>query len=270
VVRSSLSTISTLNASFAEDVETYAATGFDAIGLWEMKLPEDDDANVALIRAHGLTVSNCIPTVPSFLRLAIPGMEGPEDPEERAEAICASVRRLARYEPECVLCLSGPLGGRSPDEGRALVVDGLRRASAVARDSGVRLAFEPIHPSQHDTAGFVCSLGDALALLDDAGLEDVGIMADTYNLVHEEPRALAAALPRIAGLHVADELPEPAPGVRKLPASDGYSATVVAHLRAAGWDGTLDVEIFSTPDAFWALPADRAAREAFTAVMRLA
>ena len=96
-MRRSLSTISTLNASFAEDVERYAAAGFDAIGLWEMKLPEDDEANVALIRAHGLTVSNCIPTVPSFLQLAIPGMEGPVDPDERAEAICASVRRLARY-----------------------------------------------------------------------------------------------------------------------------------------------------------------------------
>ena len=268
-MRRSLSTISTLNASFAEDVERYAAAGFDAIGLWEMKLPEDDDANVALIRAHGLTVSNCIPTVPSFLQLAIPGMEGPVDPEERAEAICASVRRLARYEPECVLCLSGPLGGRSPDEGRAIVVDGLRRAVGAARESGIRLAFEPIHPSQHDTAGFVCSLADALALLDEAGLEDVGIMADTYNLVHEEPGAVAAARDRIVGLHVADELAEPAPGVRALPTPDGHSAAVVALLRAAGWDGTLDVEIFSTPDAFWALPADEAARRAYDALAAL-
>ena len=81
-MKRSLSTISTLNASFAEDVEAYAAAGFEAIGLWEMKLPDDDDANVALIRSHGLTVSNCIPTVPSFLQLAIPGMEGPADPAE--------------------------------------------------------------------------------------------------------------------------------------------------------------------------------------------
>ena len=63
----SLSTISTLNASFAEDVAAYAAAGFDAIGLWEFKLPDDDAANVAALRDAGLTVSNCIPTVPSFL-----------------------------------------------------------------------------------------------------------------------------------------------------------------------------------------------------------
>lgn len=265
----SLSTISTLNASFAEDVETYAAAGFGAIGLWEMKLPADDDANVALLRAHGLTVSNCIPIVPSFLQLAIPGMEGPADPDARTEAICASIRRLARYEPECVLCLSGPLGGRTETEGRAIVVDGLRRAATAARESGVRLAFEPIHPAQRDTAGFVGGLMDALALLDSAGLDDVGIMADAYNLVGEDPAAVVAALDRIVGLHVADELPEPAPGVRSLPAPDGGSAALVAALREAGWDGTLDVEIFSTPDDFWALPADEAARRAYAAVSRL-
>jgi sugar phosphate isomerase/epimerase len=265
----SLSTISTLNASFAEDVETYAAAGFDAIGLWEMKLPEDDDANLALIRGHGLAVSNCIPTVPSFLQLAIPGMEGPADPTERADAICASIRRLARYEPGCVLCLSGPLGGRTADEGRALVVDGLRRAAEAAREAGVRLAFEPIHPSQHDTAGFICSLADALELLDEAGLADVGILADTYNLAREEPASLANVVDRIGGLHVADELPDPVPGVRALPAADGRSAALVEALRRAGWDGTLDIEIFSTPDAFWSLSADVAARRAFAAVSHL-
>ncbi len=108
-----------------------------------------------------------------------------------------------------------------------------------------------------------------LALLDEAGLEDVGIMADTYNLVHEEPGAVAAARDRIVGLHVADELAEPAPGVRALPAPDGHSAAVVALLRAAGWDGTLDVEIFSTPDGFWSLPVDEASRRAYAAAAAL-
>ena len=265
----SLSTVSTLNASFAEEVEAYATAGFDAIGLWEMKLPDDDEANVALIHSYGLAVSNCVPTVPSFLQLAIPGLEGTADPDERADAICASVRRLARYEPECVLCLSGPLAGRTTDEGRAIVVDGLRRAAATAREAGVRVAFEPIHPSQHESAGFVGSLADALAILDEAGFDDVGILADTYNLVGEEPTALAAAVDRVVGVHVADELSEPAAGVRGLPEADGVSATLVEALRAAGWDGTLDVEIFSTPDAFWALPPSVAAEAAYAAVTRL-
>ncbi len=35
------------------------------------------------------------------------------------------------------------------------------------------------------------------------------------------------------------------------------------------WEGTLDVEIFSTPDGFWALPVDEAARRAYAAVAAL-
>ena len=268
-MRLSLSAISTVNASFTEDVEAYAAAGFDAIGLWEFKLPADDEANRALLDTAGLEVSNCVPTVPSFLPLAIPGLEGPSDPAERVAAICASIRRLAAYDPDCVVCLSGPLGGRAADEGRAVVAEGLRRAADVARDAGVRLGFEPIHPAQSETAGFVTSLPDALALLDETGLDDVGIMADTFNLACEPTDAVVAARERLTGLHVADELPEPLPGVRALPEPGGRSAALVAALRADGWHGTLDVEIFSTPDAFWALPADEAARLAYAAASTL-
>jgi sugar phosphate isomerase/epimerase len=268
-VRLSLSTISTINASFAEDVDAYSTAGFDAIGLWELKLPADDIANVELLHAQRLAVANCVPTVPSFLPLAIPGMEGPSDPEQRIDAICDSIRRFSSYEPACVLCLSGPLGGRSEDDGRAIVIDGLRRAAAAAREAGIVLGFEPIHPAQRDTAGFVCSLADALALLDEAGLDDVGIMADTFNLADEATDDVVAARGRFTGLHVADELPDPTPGVRRLPQAGGRSAELVAALRAAGWDGTLDVEVFSTPDDFWALPPGEAALQAFASAAAL-
>jgi sugar phosphate isomerase/epimerase len=269
-VKLALSTISTLSASFADEVEAYAAAGFDAIGLWEMKLPPDDEANRALLWAHGLSVANCVPTVPSFLQLAIPGMEGPADPRERIDALCASIRRLAGYEPESVLCLSGPLGGRTEAEGRAIVVEGLRRAGLEAREAGVRLGFEPIHPAQRESAGFVGTLADALSLLDEAGLDDVGIMADTFNLAREGTANVVGAASRFTGLHVADETQDATPGVRVLPGEGrGRSAELVAALRATGWDGTLDVEIFSTPDAFWSLPVDEAARRAHAAAAAL-
>ena len=268
----SLSAVSTINASFGEDVAAYAAAGFDAIGLWEMKLPADDDANRALLRDHGLEVSNCVPTVPSFLQLGVPGLEGPAEPGERLEAICASIERLAAYSPDCVLVLTGPAGDCSDEEARAIVRDGLVRTAAVARAAGVRLGFEPIHPDHRAHTGFVCSLASAVALLEEAGLDDVGIMADTYNLARETPADLAALADRLTGLHVA-ELPTvgDASGPRALPGEgDGASVHAVRSLRETGWDGTLDVEIFSTPDGFWALPVDVAARRAHAAASSLA
>ncbi len=269
-MRLSLSEISTVDASFAEDVAAYAEAGFDAIGIWEMKLPRDDDANVELLARHGLAVANCVPTVPSILPLRIPGMEGPEDPAERIDALCASVRRLARYGPECVLCLTGPAGGRSDGSARALVVEGLARVAAAAREVGVRLGLEPIHPSERETTSFLNSIEGAVSLLDEAGLDDVGIMADTYNLWDDVDAAawLRANASRVTGLHVAGP---PGDGAgRALPGRAGdRERELVAALRAGGWDGSLDVEIFSTPDGFWSLPVAEAARIAYDAARSL-
>ena len=128
-MRLSLSEISTANASFEEDVAAYAAAGFDGIGIWEFKLPADDAANVALLHDAGLGVANCIPAVPSILPLRLPGMEGPPDVRARVDALCASMRRLAAYEPESVLVITGPT---ADVDSRRMVIDGLREIAAAA------------------------------------------------------------------------------------------------------------------------------------------
>ncbi len=271
-MRTSLSEISTVGASFADDVAAYAAAGFDGIGVWEFKLPLDDGANRDLLARAGLAVTNCVPAVPSFLPLAIPGLEGPTDPAERADAICTSIRRLAAYEPECVLCLAGPLGAHGEDEGKAIVVEGLQRAAAVARDAGVTLAFEPVHRTQRATTSFVNSILGAVDLLDEAGLADVGLLLDLYHVWDDATvwDFVGRASYRIAGVHVADWPAEEGRTDRVLP-GEGASPTkqLVDALALSGWDGYLDVEIFSEPDLFWSLPADEAARRAHTAVSGL-
>jgi len=156
----SLSEISTPGASFAEDVEAYAAAGFDAIGIWEFKLPPDDEANLALLAEHDLAVSVCVPEVPSVLPLAIAGMEGPSDVAVRIAALEASVRRLAAYNPECVACLAGPLGDNTLAEGTDLLVGALQRLGGVAREARTWVGFEPVHRTQREEAGFVNSLND--------------------------------------------------------------------------------------------------------------
>jgi sugar phosphate isomerase/epimerase len=271
-VKLSLSEISTVNASYADDVAAYAAAGFDGIGIWEFKLPDDDDANVELVRRAGLGVGNCVPAVPTILQLGIPGMEGPPDPEDRIAALCASMHRLARYRPASVLCLTGPAGGRSPREARDLVVDGLRRVADAAAAAGVRLGLEPAHASQRESTSIVHSIGEAIELLDEAGLGDVGVMVDAYHIwdtpsVWDDVERHAA---RITGVHLADWPPRDDRTDRVLP-GDGSSQTreLVEALRRAGWDGYVEVEIFSTPDGFWSLPVDEAARRAYAALRKL-
>lgn len=270
----SLSEISTVAATFAEDVEAYAAAGFAAIGIWETKLPADDDANLALLERAGLAVSNCIPAHPSILPNAV--IEGPHDPEERIELLCASVRRLARYRPSSIVCLTGAAGGTDVADARAIVIDGLRRLAAAAREAGVRLGLEPIHVSQREALSIVTSIPEALALLEKAGLDDIGVMVDLYH-VWDTPDVvehLLATAPRVTGLHVADWPAEPGRGDRLLP-GEGHSRTreLVAALHEGGFDGYLDVEVFGDPeraDSLWALPVGEAARRAYVAAVGVA
>ena len=101
-------------------------------------------------------MTNCVPNVPSILPNAV--IEGPEDVEERIEAMCGSLHRFAAYAPDCVLCLTGATGGRDETEARGLVVDGLRRLAAAADDAGVRLGLEPIHASQRDQLTLITTI----------------------------------------------------------------------------------------------------------------
>jgi hypothetical protein len=106
-VRLSISQITTVTQSFADDLDAYRAAGADGIGIWEMKLA---DNSLERFRASGLAATTAIPAVPSILPL--PLMEGPADPSERVEAIRACIRRLAPFEPSGVLFLVGTaLGG---------------------------------------------------------------------------------------------------------------------------------------------------------------
>jgi sugar phosphate isomerase/epimerase len=271
-MRLALSEISTVNATFAEDVAAYAAAGFDAIGIWEFKLPAGDESNLALLREHGLAVANCVPAVPTILQLGIPGMEGPADPKERINALCTSVRRLAAYEPESVLCLTGPRGSRTPGEACDIVVEGLGYVAAAADAAGVALALEPAHPTQRETTSFVTSIEDAVALLHDAGLEQVSLLLDVYHL-WDDPAIwdlIARASYRIAGAHLSDWPAEPDRTDRVLPGQGvGRTREIVDALALSGWDGSLDVEIFSEPDRFWALPVEEAAGRAYAAATAL-
>ena len=269
----SLSEISTVAASYRDDLRAYAAAGFDGIGIWEMKLGDDAAGDLEAFRASGLTATNCVPEVPSILPNAV--IDGPEDVDERVASICASMHRFAPYEPDCVLCLTGPAGSRDEDEARTLVIDGLRRIAAAADSAGVRLGLEPIHASQRDALTIVSTIPQALELLYEAGLPDVGVMVDLWHVwdTPEIERHLTANVGRFTGVHVSDWFPD-SRGDRALPGG-GSSRTeaLMRVLEDAGWRGAWDVEIFGDPDSrdsLWSYDVDEAARLAYAAIARAA
>jgi sugar phosphate isomerase/epimerase len=255
----SISQITTLGATFEADLRAYAAAGVDGIGIWEIKLPEggDNEAHEQL-EASGLGRAAAVPAVPSIWPL--PRMEGPADPRERIDAICASVHRLARFEPSSVVCLTGP------GDDRDTVVEGLRMIGDEAARAGVRIGLEPINRVGGEDWTSISSLQEAAELLDDADRPALGIQFDSWHVwntadVVEEIERHAH---RFVGVHVADwreptrgwaDRVLPGDGVADLPA-------LLGTLERAGWDGFYDLEIFSDngtfgnawPGSLWDVP----------------
>jgi sugar phosphate isomerase/epimerase len=270
----SISQITTLTASFADDVRAYAAAGADAIGVWELKLPDGGDTEaLEVLAGSGLGSAAAVPAIPSILPL--PLMDGPNEPQARIEAICASVHRLAAFRPTGIVCLTGP------GQDRDTVVEGLRVIAGEAQHAGVRIGLEPINRIGGEDWTMISSLNDAVELLDDADHPALGLQFDTWHLwnapnVVEE---IGQYADRFVGVHVADwREPTRTWADRVLP-GDGVAdlPTLLGALEAAGWNGYYDVEIFSDngsfgnawPDSLWDASAEElalAAKDAFTRV----
>ena len=272
LVSLSLSEISTIGASFAEDVEAYAAAGFDAIGIWEFKLPPDDEANLALLAEHGL----------ARLGVRARGPVGAAARDRRhgrplrrrrahrgARGIGAAVRRLrprVRRLPRRPARRSHARRGNGSARRRAPAP---RRRRARGGNLGRLRAGAP------DASGRWRASSTASPTPTPCSRSPVRRRSgscSTPTTSGTTPRCCPGSRPTSA----ASSASTSATGRRStaptasLP-TEGISHTLelVAALVLAGWDGALDVEIFSTPELFWGLPVDEAARRAYAAAAPL-
>jgi sugar phosphate isomerase/epimerase len=254
-MRISISQITTVSQSFADDLDAYRAAGADGIGIWESKLAPD---SLERFRASGLEAAAAVPAVPSILPL--PLMAGPEDPEDRVAAICAAIERLAPFEPACVLFLTGP------GDDRTALVDGIRTIADAAEGAGVPVALEPVQREFRHLWTSVSTLGEAAALLAEAGRPGVRLMFDTWHLWNAPPDEIGRYRDRIAAVHVADwREPTRNSNDRVLPGDGIIDFGPI--FEALAWDGLYDLEIFS--DDLWRLDPRELARRGAEALRRL-
>ncbi len=277
----SVSQVSTLPTSFADDVRSYAAGGLDGIGVWELKLPEGSDAEaLEQLEASGLDSAAAVPTIPSILPLPLLG--GPGDPAERVEALCASVHRLAPFRPSGVVCLTGSGAGRDPDEARATVVDGLRTIAGEAESVGLKIGLEPYQRDGGAEWTIASTVPEAVELIRDAGDPPaLGIQFDVWHLwstptIEED---IEREIGRFVGVHVSDRREPTRSWADRVLPGEGVSDVrrLLGLLDDAGWEGLYDLEIFSDngtfgtalPDSLWDVPAPELvarARDAFDRV----
>jgi sugar phosphate isomerase/epimerase len=251
----SVSEVTTFHQTFDEDLATYVQAGAEGIGIWEFKLGEDpsrDADKAAKLRESGLQATTCIPGTLSIYPVPFPG---PDDPEERTQALCAAIERFAPFDPAIVLCLTGHPGDTPAGEARRTIVDGLRRAARSAAEHGIVLGIEPLHRKVYGHWSTIASIPEAIDLMDEIDEPNVRLLFDVYHLWDTDD--LLADTQRYAtrlapSVHICDwrdptrndfDRALPGDGLIDLPGIFGA-------LEAGGWEGWVDLEIFSDDGSF--------------------
>lgn len=229
-----------------------AAAGFGWITPWRREIDEDRPEDSArAIREAGLRVA-------AYCRTS--ALCAPDAAARRA-AIADNQRALrtaAALGAPCLVAVVGGVveAGAALPEARAQVLQALRALRPTALELGVRIALEPLHPFYAAERSVLNTLAQALdwcEQLDPAGEGWVGVAVDAYH-VWWDP-ALEASIERARGrilaLHVCDWLRQ----TRDPLLDRGMMGDGLIDLRqlrrwveAAGYDGPVEVEIFSAHD----------------------
>ena len=162
-----------------------------------------------------------------------------------------AVDEAAGIGAPCLVLIGGglPKGSKDLSGVHAQVRDGLAALLPYARQAGVALALEPLHPMYAADRGCINTMAHANDLCEQLG-DGIGIALDAYHVWWDPdlPRQIARAGKRIISYHVCDWL---------VPTTDllldrGMMGDGVIDLRAmrqmveaAGYTGAVDVEIFS-------------------------
>jgi len=231
--------------SLQELADGCARAGVTAIAPWRDIVQAVGNAQAGkIIRDAGLVATG----------LCRGGMFPAADEAGRRAAIDDNKRAVdeaAAIGAPCLVLIAGglPKGSRDLTGAHAQVRDGLAALLPHAKQAGVALAVEPLHPMYAADRACINTLAHANDLCDQLG-PDLGIALDAYHVWWDPnlAREIKRAGKRIISYHVCDWL---------VPTTDflldrGMMGDGIIDLRglramveATGYDGHVDVEIFS-------------------------
>jgi len=237
--------------SITECIEGYARRGFGGISIWRETIA---GADLAAVRRH----------------LAAAGLEGISlvrggfftgaTREERDRALVenrSAIREAEALGLPSVVLVCGATPAQSPLENRKQILEGIAAIADEARQSGVRLLVEPLHPMYAGNRSAIASLRDANDLCGELNHEAVGIALDVFHVWWEmdlaEQVARAAQGGWLDAYHVCDFKPDMADLLldRGLPGEGCAALREIDQLVLdAGFSGFREVEIFSSK--WWA------------------
>jgi sugar phosphate isomerase/epimerase len=244
-------------APIEDVIEAIARHGFGGIAPWRREVEGKDAKAIGKrIRDAGLSVTGyCRST---FLPAATRA-EFAVNVEANIRAITdAAAIGAASY----VMVVGGmPPGSKDLAGARAQVAEGTALLLDHARKLGVRIALEPLHPIYAADRSCLSTIDEALDLAERLGApEAIGVCLDVYHIWWDPylARAVSRAKGRITAFHVCDWL-VPMKDVLNDRGMMGDGVIDIPAIRAmvenAGYDGLVEVELFSTEN-WWKRPMD--------------
>lgn len=236
-------------------IEGAARHGFGGISPWRDVLQAmGTTAAAKAIRDAGLQVSG----------LCRGGWYTPEGTLTQAviDDNHRAVDEAAEIGAQCLVMVVGglPPGSRDLPGARAVVAEGLAKTTEYARTAGVPIAIEPLHPMYAADRACVNTTAQALDLCDTIG-DGIGVALDAYHIWWDPDLAgqiARAGKERLLALHVCDWLVP----TKDLLMDRGMMGDGVVDLKAyralfeaQGYDGLVEVEIFSEKD-WWTRDPD--------------
>ena len=251
--RLSLNQITINQQTLEQAVELCVKQGVGWIAPWRNRVQEMGVGNAGrLLRRSGLRVS-------SLCRGGFFPAATAAERKERIEDNRHAVDEAAELGAPVLVLVCGGTPDRDIDGARRMVADGIGEIAPYAKERGVRLGIEPLHPMFAADRSVIVTLSEAVALAAKFDAGTVGVVADVFHIwwAPDLYSQIEQAAGRIFGFHVSDWA-VPLPGILASRSMMGDGVIELRRIREAvertGYDGPIEVEILN--ERIWAAPPE--------------
>jgi len=252
--RLSFNQITVNSWTLAEALDGCRRQGIAAIGLWRDKVDAAGLCEAAkLVKASGIAVS-------SLCRGG--GFPAPtqQERQKRIEDNLRAIDEAATLGTPVLVLVCGAVAGRDLEGSRNMVVDGIAAIETHARERGIKLGIEPLHPMYAADRSVIVTLKQAREVAAHFPPDTVGVVIDVFHVWHDPDLypEIEKLQGRIVGFHVSD-WPVPLPGILMGRTMMGDGVIELSRIRSAvdnaGYLGPIEVEIFN--QEVWNQPGDQ-------------
>jgi sugar phosphate isomerase/epimerase len=238
--------------SLRQCVDAYSKAGVRGISVWR------DVLGAMGAKQGGKMLRDAGMSVPALVR---GGFFAAVDAPARQAAVDENLRcvdEAAEIGARMVVLVVGAVPGMAPAEGRKQVAEGISKVLDHAGATGVKLAIEPLHPMYAADRSCINRMAEARQVCQQLQNPLVGIALDVYHVWWdpdlEAEIALAGRQKTLFAFHVCDWRVQ----TRNLLTDRGLMGdgcipirTIRSWVEAAGFDGFIEVEVFS--EDYWSM-----------------